>query len=1000
MQAAPDAAGELEMERPTKFGNVRQSEFEGEEFLGSLDPVVGELAVEVAAAKMDRKALATLSAGLQQFQENALGINAYPPKAFPKLPATLFRDTRPRGALFVIAAASARTMLARGLKRLDFTNPALRKQNMEILGSVRRSLQQAGLLKPFKVALNASLDAAQLPRLQGIISRLGAELAADVETPGCTHVVYPFGPSGDPDDGLNYMRSLEARGTEVRVHWWYKPDSYDEFIPATTAPADLEPDTDHPGVWQVYVRWLLDSEKYNEWMNPGDYETEAGIAAREAVEATAGVGSKRKGEDVSGPTAKRAAAISSAPEVSAWSEALGNGVVRQTILTPHAAAMDGSATVFDLSFRQRPPEARGVPVALRPSRSLSQLTGPFKAVLGKQPSRHPDAREDTVTRPTLEPPSAATAPATSMKVEDDVSTSTPTGVPLAEVKAEPGLAKDEPIEAMAGLGPPTVGTAEVKAEQSIPTSKGVRVEGGITTAAAVTTAADAAASTHYDGPSAVTSAPYPKPAHAGWYDPKEVHVLECHLLPGGPTDSAPLSAEAYREQRAAAVAAYGRDPLRRLTCVEAETLGVVPRVWAFLDSWGIINYTAVDGLPLPLLGVGNSGNSSSNGSSVQDLFAFAPVTLADALAAAACGSNATTPLLQHCQVADRQPMTPPLVTVLGADGGEQRHTCTAMPWVDCTAVRYEWSPPTTATSNTGTSTTGSSSSNRCIVNLCLFAFAEGRFPAGTSARDFRLVRGPRGSRVSTGRHEEWSHEETLLLLEGIQLYGEVWPDVAAHVGTKPSFKCALRFLQLPIEEGFLEAALSPTDGEEVNLPFADAGNPVMALLALLAAVVAPPVAAAAGQRALQVLSQWEGDPNTPFPRSVVQSAAAAALQAAATKAKILADEEERSVQVLVAEAAKAQAELVRQKISAVSAMDGVVGEAATEAAVRATQLQAHHKALQATPLPELQPLPVPRTAVVSSSDPLQLTPVPSSAMGGYTSSTTGGYTPNPIPWNV
>lgn len=51
---------------------------QGEDFLASLEPVVGELAVEVAAAKLDRKGLAALSAGLQQFQENALGVNVNP----------------------------------------------------------------------------------------------------------------------------------------------------------------------------------------------------------------------------------------------------------------------------------------------------------------------------------------------------------------------------------------------------------------------------------------------------------------------------------------------------------------------------------------------------------------------------------------------------------------------------------------------------------------------------------------------------------------------------------------------------------------------------------------------------------------------------------------------------------------------------------------------------------------------------------------------------------
>ena len=44
----------------------------------------------------------------------------------------------------------------------------------------------------------------------------------------------------------------------------------------------------------------------------------------------------------------------SAPEVSAWSEDLGGGVVRQTVVTPHPRAMDGSAPAIDLSHGQRP----------------------------------------------------------------------------------------------------------------------------------------------------------------------------------------------------------------------------------------------------------------------------------------------------------------------------------------------------------------------------------------------------------------------------------------------------------------------------------------------------------------------------------------------------------------------------------------------------------------------------------------------------------------------
>ncbi len=32
------------------------------------------------------------------------------------------------------------------------------------------------------------------------------------------------------------------RGQDVRVHWWYRPDSYDEFVSASVAPLDLDDD--------------------------------------------------------------------------------------------------------------------------------------------------------------------------------------------------------------------------------------------------------------------------------------------------------------------------------------------------------------------------------------------------------------------------------------------------------------------------------------------------------------------------------------------------------------------------------------------------------------------------------------------------------------------------------------------------------------------------------------------------------------------------------------
>jgi len=111
---------------------------------------------------------------------------------------------------------------------------------------------------------------------------------------------------------------------------------------------------------------------------------------------------------------------------------------------------------------------------------------------------------------------------------------------------------------------------------------------------------------------------------------------------------------------------------------------------------------------------------------------------------------------------------------------------------------------------------------------------------------------------------EWSDQETLLLLEGIEMFDEDWLKVAEHVGTRSKEQCVMHFLQLPIEDQYLDepgAELGPLkfatkmDGSALGgLPFSKADNPVMSVVAFLASAVGPGVAAAAAQRALGELT--------------------------------------------------------------------------------------------------------------------------------------------------
>ncbi|XP_061662809.1 SWI/SNF complex subunit SMARCC1b isoform X1 [Syngnathoides biaculeatus] len=103
---------------------------------------------------------------------------------------------------------------------------------------------------------------------------------------------------------------------------------------------------------------------------------------------------------------------------------------------------------------------------------------------------------------------------------------------------------------------------------------------------------------------------------------------------------------------------------------------------------------------------------------------------------------------------------------------------------------------------------------------------------------------------------EWTEQETLLLLEALEVYRDDWNKVSEHVGSRTQDDCILHFLRLPIEDPYLEdssASLGPLAYQPV--PFSQSENPVMSTVAFLASVVDPRVASAAAKAALEEFSQ-------------------------------------------------------------------------------------------------------------------------------------------------
>jgi len=175
------------------------------------------------------------------------------------------------------------------------------------------------------------------------------------------------------------------------------------------------------------------------------------------------------------------------------------------------------------------------------------------------------------------------------------------------------------------------------------------------------------------------------------------------------------------------------------------------------------------------------------------------------------------------------------------NGSSQSHThtcdtCSA----DCSQVRYH-------------------SLKDKKLEICAPCYLDGRFPSNLFSGDFvKLTATPPGIPGASSANNDWSDQEVLLLLEGIEMYDDDWSKIEEHVGTRTSQQCIRKFLELPIEDPYLRTEGSMGPLRFGRIPFEQADNPVMSVVAFLAGVVNPSVAAEGARVALRELTDGEG----------------------------------------------------------------------------------------------------------------------------------------------
>lgn len=290
------------------------------------------------------------------------------------------------------------------------------------------------------------------------------------------------------------------------------------------------------------------------------------------------------------------------------------------------------------------------------------------------------------------------------------------------------------------------------------------------------------------------------PSYSAWFDYNSVHVVEKRALPEFfNSKNKSKTPEIFLAYRNFMIDTYRLNPTEYLTSTAcrrnlAGDVCAIMRVHAFLEQWGLINYQIdAESRPAPM----------------------------------------GPPPTSHFHVLSD---TPSGLQPINAQKTPQPSAASkALLDLDKKKEGVEGATPAAQPIKTET---GTELSTNAQFGLKLDQYA--KKPAAMK------------NKTAASMIREWTEQETLLLLEGLEMYKDDWNKVCEHVGSRTQDECILHFLRLPIEDPYLEddnTYLGPLAYQPI--PFSKAGNPIMSTVAFLASVVDPRIAASAAKAAME-----------------------------------------------------------------------------------------------------------------------------------------------------
>ncbi|CAN6270841.1 unnamed protein product [Urochloa humidicola] len=274
------------------------------------------------------------------------------------------------------------------------------------------------------------------------------------------------------------------------------------------------------------------------------------------------------------------------------------------------------------------------------------------------------------------------------------------------------------------------------------------------------------------------------PNFAGWFSWKEIHPIEKQMLAtffDGKTER--RTPEIYLGIRNLIMRKFHLNPEVHVESKDLSELSIGEmdarlEILEFLAHWGLVNFH-----PFPpvaqeckLIERKSSADTAEEISLIEKLFQFE--TVHSYLVPVSKKAEVISPV-QFTSFLSEPTRSEDAITAAESSVEYHCNSCS----VDCSRKRYHCK-------------------TQVDFDLCSDCYNEGKFDEGMSKADFILME---YAEVSGSGGSNWTDQETLLLLEAIEIFeGKEWGEIAEHVATKTKEQCMLYFLQLSSFDSFLD----------------------------------------------------------------------------------------------------------------------------------------------------------------------------------------------------